>query len=170
MGSVATDGRVPPRSLRVPNENDCNWLCASQLPESLQAGGRTGCQCSAATQLEPGLERYSALVVLGVLGGGGEAPATVRWAVSWCVSARNRLGSGRKVGRRRGRRGVAAGIVHATRLQRQLVGGDGGRRRRAACQEAPREAGARCAARVTQLFVKYMCRPPPTIPPVDGSL
>ena len=29
------------------------------------------------------------VVVLGLLGGGGEAPATVRWAVSWCVSARN---------------------------------------------------------------------------------
>ena len=82
--------------------------CAPVNSLSLQAGGRTGCQCSAATQLEPGLERYSALVVLGVLGGGGEAPATVRWAVSRCVSARNRLGSGRKVGRRRSRRSVAA--------------------------------------------------------------
>ena len=82
--------------------------CAPVNCLSLQAGGRTGCQCSAATQLEPGLERYSALVVLGVLGGGGEAPATVRWAVSQCVSARNWLGSGRKVGRRRCRRSVAS--------------------------------------------------------------
>ena len=55
------------------------------------------------------------VVVLGLLGGGGEAPATVRWAVSWCVSARNRLracwpmnqghcGPGRGRARRRPRR------------------------------------------------------------------
>ena len=104
------------------------------------------------------------VVVLGLLGGGGEAPATVRWAVSWCVSARNRLGSGRKVGRRRGRRGVAAGIVHATRLQRQLVGGgDGGRRRRAALEELtavyhlPREQAA-ASLRVGCTFLKKICR------------
>ena len=48
--------------------------CAPVNCLSLQAGGRTGCQCSAATQLEPGLERYSALVVLGVLGGAGNRP------------------------------------------------------------------------------------------------
>ena len=82
--------------------------CAPVNCLSLQAGGRTGCQCSAATQLEPGLERYSALVVLGVLGGGGESPATLRLAVSRCVSACNWLGSGRKVGRRRCRRSVAS--------------------------------------------------------------
>ena len=40
--------------------------CAPVNCLSLQAGGRTGCQCSAATQLEPGLERRSALVVLGL--------------------------------------------------------------------------------------------------------
>ena len=72
--------------------------CAPVNSLSLQAGGPTGCR-DAATQ--PGLERGVALVVLGVLGGGGEAPAANRWAVSRCVSARNRLGSGRKVGRRR---------------------------------------------------------------------
>ena len=82
--------------------------CAPVNCLSLQAGGRTGCQCSAATQLEPGLERHSALVVLGLLGGGGESPATLLWAVSRCVSARNRLGSGRKVGRRWCRRSVVA--------------------------------------------------------------
>ena len=82
--------------------------CAPVNSLSLPAGGPTGCQCSAATQLEPGLERGVALVLLGVLGGGGEAPAALRRAVSRCVSARNRLGSGRKVGRRWCRRRVAA--------------------------------------------------------------
>ena len=60
--------------------------CAPVNSLSLPAGGPIGCQCSAATQLEPGLERGVALVLLGVLGGGGEAPAALRWAVSRCVS------------------------------------------------------------------------------------
>eukprot|EP01044_Picomonas_judraskeda_P021270 COSAG03_NODE_4965_length_1377_cov_5.454617_1_plen_180_part_00 len=81
--------------------------CAPVNSLSLPAGGPTGCQCAVATQLEPGLERGVALVLLGVLGGGGEAPAALRRAVSRCVSARNRLGSGRKVGRRRCRRSMA---------------------------------------------------------------
>ena len=77
---------------------------------------------SAGTQLVLGLERRSALVVLGLLGGGGKSPATRRWAVSRCVSACNRGGSGRKVGRRSffgrkdritRRRGAKRGPAHA---------------------------------------------------------
>ena len=33
----------------------------------------------------PGLERDVPVVVLGLLGGGGKAPATLRLAVSWCA-------------------------------------------------------------------------------------
>ena len=52
-----------------------------------------GSRLAAATQVVPGLERDVALVVLGLLDGGGEAPATLRWAISRCVQARNRGGS-----------------------------------------------------------------------------
>ena len=48
--------------------------CAPAMaPVCTQVAGQ-----AAATQLEPGLERRVALVVPGLLGGGGESPATLR--------------------------------------------------------------------------------------------
>ena len=116
----------------------CNWPPVRRTRRGEQpVSGDSASEVSAPAGARGGCPSGSCRLVAGAMAlcasgagpprRGGEAPATLRWAVSRCVQARNRGGSGRKVGRRwctpLPRSTLPRSVTHAPRRRHPLARG-----------------------------------------------